>query len=323
MRAVAPGLAVEDVGVHERRAFEIDREIVFQSGREVERLALGNIRSLEQFGIAMPADFDAAEQIRLRPRHAEDAFRLERRVLAENLRVGMEAHLGAAPVRRAADLLQLALRLAALERHFVQRLVARDLDLEPVGEGVGDRDADAVQAAGGLVDLGVEFAARMQRRHDDFERGLVLELRMRIDRDAAAVIVDADKAAGFQFDLDPGGVAGQRLVHGVVDHFREQMMQRLLVGAADIHAGAAAHRLEPLQHLDMLGGVAAVRAARFGRLRVRPGGLGSGFGRGLRGRLGGGFGRSLAEQVRLAAGAAGIAGFESGFGHAGSVSSVV
>jgi hypothetical protein len=28
-------------------------------------------------------------------------------------------------------------------------------------------------------------------------------------------------------------------------------MQRLLVGAADIHSGAPAHRLEPLQHLDV------------------------------------------------------------------------
>ena len=47
------------------------------------------------------------------------------------------------------------------------------------------------------------------------------------------------------------GVAGERLVHRVVDHLGEEMMQRLLVGAADIHAGPAAHRLEPLQHLDV------------------------------------------------------------------------
>ena len=89
---------------------------------------------------------------------------------------------------------------------------------------------------------------------------------MRIDRNAAAVVGDGDKAVGLHLDLDPVGVAGERLVHGIVDHLGEQMMQRLLVGAADIHAGPAAHRLEPLQNLDVLGGIAGLagRAARGG-----------------------------------------------------------
>jgi hypothetical protein len=39
------------------------------------------------------------------------------------------------------------------------------------------------------------------------------------------------------------------------------MMQRLLVGAADVHAGTAADRLKPLQHLDVLGGVASLSGA--------------------------------------------------------------
>ena len=53
---------------------------------------------------------------------------------------------------------------------------------------------------------------------------------------------------------------GQRLVHGVVDHLGEQVMQRLLVGAADIHAGPAAHRLQAFQHLDVGGGIAGLGA---------------------------------------------------------------
>ena len=47
------------------------------------------------------------------------------------------------------------------------------------------------------------------------------------------------------------GVAGERLVHGIVDHLGEEMMQRLLVGSADIHAGSPAHRLQPFEHLDV------------------------------------------------------------------------
>ena len=74
---------------------------------------------------------------------------------------------------------------------------------------------------------------------------------MRIDRDAAAIVGDRDEAVRLHLDFDPAGVAGQRLVHGIVDHLGEQVMQRLLVGAADIHAGTLAHRLQPFQHLDV------------------------------------------------------------------------
>ena len=87
---------------------------------------------------------------------------------------------------------------------------------------------------------------------------------MRIDRDAAAIVGDGEKAVGAQFHLDEGGVAGQRLVHRVVDDFGEQMMQRLFVGAADIHARAPAHRLESFQHLDVGRGVAGLGAGRRG-----------------------------------------------------------
>ena len=69
----------------------------------------------------------------------------------------------------------------------VERLLARDLDLHALGQSIGDRDADAVQAAGRFIDLGIEFAARVQRAHDHFERRLVAELGMGINRYAAAI----------------------------------------------------------------------------------------------------------------------------------------
>ena len=50
---------------------------------------------------------------------------------------------------------------------------------------------------------------------------------------------------------DPRSVTGDRLVHRVIDDFREQVMQRFLVRAADVHAGPPADRLEPLEHLDI------------------------------------------------------------------------
>ena len=194
-RAVAAGLADlagEDVGMDQRRAVQRRGEVVRQAALEVERLLLRHVvDAREQRLGARPADFDAAEQIGLRARHLEDARRLERGLGAEDLRVGLEAHLGAAPVRRAAELLRACPSACRARTPCVELLAARDLDLQALGERVGDRDADAVQAARGLVDLGVELAAGVQRAHDHFERGLLRELRMRIDRDAAAVVGDA------------------------------------------------------------------------------------------------------------------------------------
>jgi hypothetical protein len=44
-------------------------------------------------------------------------------------------------------------------------------------------------------------------------------------------------------------------------------MQRLLVGAADIHAGPAPDRLQPFEDFDVASGVAAIRRARLRRTR--------------------------------------------------------
>jgi hypothetical protein len=126
-----------------------------------------------------------------------------------------------------------------------------------IRQRVDDRDADAVQAAGGLVGLARELAARVERAEDDLERGLVGELRVRVDGDAAPVVADRDGVVGVQLHLDAGGVARHGLVHGVVEHFGHEVVQRAFVGAADIHAGALAHGLQPLEHLDG-GGVVAV-----------------------------------------------------------------
>lgn len=87
---------------------------------------------------------------------------------------------------------------------------------------------------------------------------------MRIDRDAAAIVGHREEALGVEFDLDEGGVTRQRLVHRIVDDLGEQVVQRLLVGAADIHARAPPHRLQALQDLDVARGVLALGTCRAG-----------------------------------------------------------
>ena len=223
----------------------------------------GNVRdAVQELLGAGPADFDAAEQIGFGARHLEDALRPEMRLRSEDVGIGPEANLGAATVGRAADLFQLALGLAALEHHAVERLLARDLHLHALRQCVGDRNTDAVQAAGGPVHFRIELAARVQGAHDHFERGLVLELRVRIDGNAAAVVGHRDEAVGLHLDVDEAGVPLQRLVHGIVDHLGEEMMQRLLVGAADIHARTPAHRLQTFEHLDIARRVTGLGPAR-------------------------------------------------------------
>ena len=84
---------------------------------------------------------------------------------------------------------------------------------------------------------------------------------MRVDRDAAAVVVDGQEAIRIETHLDPGGVAGHGLVHGVVDHLGEEMVQCLLVGAADVHAGAAADGLQAFEDFDEIGAIVVGRIA--------------------------------------------------------------
>ena len=83
--------------------------------------------------------------------------------------------------------------------------------------------------------------------------------RVDVDRDAAAVVDDADAAVGQQRDLDVVAVAGQRLVDRVVDDLVDQVVQAALTGRADVHAGALADRLETLEDGDRAGVVPAVR----------------------------------------------------------------
>ena len=99
-----------------------------------------------------------------------------------------------------------------------------DLDLQPLGEGVDDRGADAVQAAGDLVAPAAELAARVQNGENHLKGGLA-GLLLDIHGDAAAVIRDADDVARLDDNLDMGAVAGERLVDGVVHDLIYQVVQ--------------------------------------------------------------------------------------------------
>src|SRR5207247_10457716 len=129
-----------------------------------------------------------------------------------------------------------------------------NLDLEPLAERVHDGDADTVQAAGDLVGGVLELAAGVQHRQHDLGRRLAA-LLVGVDRNAATVVSDGAGAVGVQDDLDVVAIAGQRLVDGVVDRLVHEVVQAVGARVADVHRRALADGLEPLEDLDVAGGV--------------------------------------------------------------------
>ena len=145
-------------------------------------------------------------------------------------------------------------RHAAFKALAVDLAVALDLGLHPRAERVDGADADAVQTAGDLVAAAAKLAAGVQLGHDHRHGGHA-GLLLDIDRDAGAVVFDGDAVVLVDGDADAVAAPLHGLVDRVVDDLVDHVMQRLAVGAADVHAGTAAHGLQPFQHLDLIGSV--------------------------------------------------------------------
>ncbi len=177
---------------------------------------------------------------------------------------GKERHLGAALALGLAGDRERGHRVAVAELHGVLFAVAPDRQLEPGRERVHHRDADAVQAAGDLVGVLVEFSAGVELGHDDLGRRDAFAL-VDVDGDAAAVVAHRAGAVRIERHQHLGGVAGQRLVDGVVDDLVDHVVQTgTVVGVADVHARPFAHRVEALQDLDRLGVIIGDVAGGFG-----------------------------------------------------------
>ena len=171
---------------------------------------------------------------------------------------------------------------AVVEGHPEGVALLAHADVEPGGQRVDHRGADAVQATGHLVAAAAELAAGVQLGEHELDGADALG-GVHVGGDAAPVVLDADRAVLHQGDVDGVGVAGQGLVDRVVDDLPDQVVQAALAGGADVHAGALADRLEPLEDGDRAGVVGLRRRPRGPRPR-RPGrapapGSGRGSGR--------------------------------------------
>ena len=169
--------------------------------------------------------------------------------------LGARTRFAIGHLARFAHCLERRHRHTMFKTHLVFLTIAPDAHFEPVGQRVHHRDADAMQTARHFVGILVELTARMKLGHDDFSRRHALAL-VDIGRDAATIVVDGHGPVGVEANIDDIGVTGQRLVDGVVHDLIDHVMQaRTIIGVADIHAGAFAHRVEAFEDLDGIGAV--------------------------------------------------------------------
>ena len=149
--------------------------------------------------------------------------------------------------------------------------VAVDVDVEPGGQRVDHRGADAVQTAGRDVRRAAELAARVQLGEDHLDTGEA-GLGLLVDRDAAPVVVHLGGAVAVERDLDQVAGAGQGLVHAVVDDLPQAVHETAGVGGPDVHARALADRLQPLEDEEVccVVGVVGDRGAPVSCWRSSP-----------------------------------------------------
>ena len=215
-------------------------------------------------------------------------------------------------------------QLRLLERHLGTRLVRADrrgIDLTAAGAALASRvvrtfddlrDAltDAAGLAGNAPPLTLALLATLAQRwliprlpsfqsaYPDIEVRLLTTSRLvdlqREDVDLAIRVGDGKWPgcrSDFLFENALFPVASPVLLTrtplDVPADLAHHVMQGTIILAADIHAGAAAHRLKAFEHLDVGGGVGILCATGTGRGKLTLGGLGL---LGLaRGALGDGF----------------------------------
>ena len=176
---------------------------------------------------------------------------------SEDRRVGQEGDRRAARAPAAALEQRLGAHVAQHdplgERHRVPLPAARHLHLQPLAQRVHHRDAHPVQPCAHLVPcvLPAELAARVQDGEHRLERRAA-RLLVQVARDPAPVVLHGHPAVGVQLHLDRRRVPRKRLVHRVIHDLVDEVVQPTGTCRSYVHARPLAHRLETLEHGDLL-----------------------------------------------------------------------
>lgn len=124
-----------------------------------------------------------------------------------------------------------------------------------------------MQTTGDGVAATAELATGVQDGEDHLQ-GRDPFGRVDVDRDATAVVDDADATVFTDAHVDGVAVPGEGFVDGVVDDLLDQVVQTARAGRTDVHTGALADGLEPLEHLNLVCAVGrfALRGLRAERV---------------------------------------------------------
>src|SRR5207248_2484942 len=96
-----------------------------------------------------------------------------------------------------------------------------------------------------------EFPAGMENGQHQFQPSLLV-FRMHVHRDAAAVIADRERIAGFvEYHRNVIRETIDVFIDGVIKNFPGEMMETLAIDAADIHGGSLPDRLQSFENLDV------------------------------------------------------------------------
>ena len=167
--------------------------------------------------------------------------------MVEIARLGPEADPGAgvAPPH-GADLFEIGALFALGEGHVPLVAVAPHPHLQTPRQRIDHRHPHAVEAAREAVVLVGELAAGVEPGEDHLHPGDAL-LGVDVHGHAATVVFHFQGTVIVEDHPQPAGMAGDGLVHGVVDHLLGEMVG---AGGVGVHPRALAHRVEARQHLD-------------------------------------------------------------------------
>src|SRR5690606_215185 len=133
-----------------------------------------------------------------------------------------------------------------------------DLGLEPLRECVHDRHTHPVETTRHLVGALLELAASVQGRENGGQTG-ELGLVHLVDGNATTVVDHLYASVGAPGDLDARGEASHRLVHRVVHHLPDEMVEPSRAGGTDVHPRTEADRLETFENGDVFGCICVAR----------------------------------------------------------------
>ena len=138
--------------------------------------------------------------------------------------------------------------------HAIMRPVQKHIHRQPAAQRVHNRGANAMQSAGIGIVLVVKLTAGVQHGEDHFHTGNP-HRGMKVNRHAAAIIINTGRAILVQCNTNLTGKAVGGFINCIINNFPKQMMQPPGRSCSNVHAGAHPYGFKPFKHLNVPGSI--------------------------------------------------------------------